>query len=257
MDPSESELSDSLPHSTANAKRQASSSSETIEVEVVPTVKRSKSIVDAEEGDAIHSIPSLLQEFVDSVEEGKKIAAESSYYDEASKDADQIAAPKYRLPRYMKIGTSVPNDDDDEDDEDDSQFEFISAPSTSSYLEMKMLYDTIGGGCTNVEMLPLVAELHDNGYEAYMDGEGKMKDLPMNCKVNPFMEDNTLCYMAMGGGPYGAAVICKKNGLSWKKLVSLCKACDKRDDTTEWTGMLIEARDDWDALRKSISETDG
>jgi hypothetical protein len=101
---------------------------------------------------------------------------------------------------------------------------------------------------------------------AWADDDGMQKNLPMNCLINPIMEDHDVIYAARLGGPYGDVLLEGGRALKWDLLTSVFAKCDASlaedddDELTEddrrameedtFTYRLLQARKRWDEMKE-------
>lgn len=88
-----------------------------------------------------------------------------------------------------------------------------------------------------------------SSYTIYMDGDGMMKQLPMNLMLNPFATTHWLLCTAKIGGPFGDGVIvCQGSVHSRKKLCGLIRQgldniFEDKDEMENYLSRLKKAMD--------------
>ncbi|MFA6159301.1 MAG: hypothetical protein WC763_06785 [Candidatus Paceibacterota bacterium] len=114
--------------------------------------------------------------------------------------------------------------------------------------------------------LPVRSELMEANWIAWADDDGMQKNLPMNCLINPIMEDHDVIYMARLGGPYGDVLLEGGRALKWDLLAAVFTKCDASlaeddgdGDNEEDTFIyrLLQARKKWDGMKEGDDRVEG
>ena len=144
----------------------------------------------------------------------------------------KIVHSKRRMPSALVIRTSGK-----------LKFEFASVKSALCLETLQRLV-----GASTLETAPGVDKIEDLEWSVYADGEGMMKQLPMNCLANPFVAEHYLISAAKLGGPYGTMVLHAEEGtLDRALLTTLCSEADEREETDgEYVELLMQAFAAWD-----------